>query len=116
MKARQLIGGSAFLPDELKVIFEAFDDAGTELASEVGTDLNSIDLARVSLATRCPFQNSSTTCSLVEPPYRGSSSDQPFVPPSPDTPFRVRNSALRKKKFGYSRSWNWSARKSCDAG
>jgi hypothetical protein len=51
MRARQLIGGSAFPPDDLKVIFEAFDDSWVELAPEVGTDPNSIDLARVSLAT-----------------------------------------------------------------
>jgi hypothetical protein len=51
MRARQLIGGSTFPPHELKVIFEAFDDAWAELAAEVGNDLNSIDLARVSLAT-----------------------------------------------------------------
>jgi hypothetical protein len=51
MRARQLIGGSAFPPHELNVIFEAFEDAWAELALGVGSDLNSIDLARVSLAT-----------------------------------------------------------------
>lgn len=50
MKGRQLIG-AAFTACELKVIFEAFDDAWVELAPEVGTNLNSIDIARQSLAT-----------------------------------------------------------------
>lgn len=51
MRARRLIGGAAFTHHELKVIFEAFDDAWAELAPEVGTNLNSIDIARQSLAT-----------------------------------------------------------------
>jgi hypothetical protein len=51
MRARQLIGGSAFPPHELKAIFEAFDDAWAELSPEVGSKLSSIDLARMSLAT-----------------------------------------------------------------
>jgi hypothetical protein len=37
MKARQLIGGAAFPPDVLKVIFEAFDDAWLEVAGDVST-------------------------------------------------------------------------------
>jgi hypothetical protein len=51
MRARQLIGGSTFPPDELKVIFEAFDDAWAELAPEVGNDAGVIEAGRVSLAT-----------------------------------------------------------------
>jgi hypothetical protein len=51
MRARQLIGGSAFPPEKLKMIFESFDDAWAELASEVATDFDSIDFARMSLAT-----------------------------------------------------------------
>jgi hypothetical protein len=51
MKARQLIGGAAFPPDALIVIFEAFDDAWSEVAPEVGDDAAAIDAARLSLAT-----------------------------------------------------------------
>ena len=51
MKARQLIGGAAFPPDELKVIFEAFDDAWEEVAADVATDPGAIETARISLAT-----------------------------------------------------------------
>ena len=51
MRARQLIGGAAFPPDELKVIFAAFDDAWNELAADVGSDAGAIDTARLSLAT-----------------------------------------------------------------
>jgi hypothetical protein len=51
MKARLLIGGAAFPPDELKVIFNAFDRAWNELAPGVGNDAGAIDTARVSLAT-----------------------------------------------------------------
>jgi hypothetical protein len=38
MKARQLIGGAAFPPEVLTVTFEAFDDAGHQMASELGYD------------------------------------------------------------------------------
>ena len=51
MKARKLIEGAGFPPDDLKVIFEAFDDAWNEVASGVGSDAGAIDTARVSLAT-----------------------------------------------------------------
>jgi hypothetical protein len=51
MRARQRIGGSAFPPDELTVVYQAFDDAWTELAPEVAADFDSSDFARMSLAT-----------------------------------------------------------------
>jgi hypothetical protein len=51
MKARQLIGGAAFPPDQLKVIFEAFDDAWDEVAADVSTRSTAVEAARLSLAT-----------------------------------------------------------------
>jgi len=51
MKARQLIGGAAFPPDDLKVIFDSFDDAWAEVAPDVGTDPSAVEPARLSLAT-----------------------------------------------------------------
>jgi hypothetical protein len=50
MKARQLIGGAAFAPDELRVIFEAFDDAWSELAGDVSARASAIEASRLSLA------------------------------------------------------------------
>lgn len=51
MRARQLIGGATFPPDELRVIFEAFDGAWSEVAPDIGSDPGAIDTARVSLAS-----------------------------------------------------------------
>jgi len=51
MKVRLLIGGASFSPDELKVIFEAFDDAWCEVGPDVGTDPDAVQVARLSLAT-----------------------------------------------------------------
>jgi hypothetical protein len=51
VKARQLIGGAAFMPDALKVIFEAFDDAWDEVAPGVSVSASAIEAARLSLAT-----------------------------------------------------------------
>jgi hypothetical protein len=50
MKARQLIGGAAYPPDALKVIFTAFDDAWTEVAPTVSGRATAIEAARLSLA------------------------------------------------------------------
>jgi hypothetical protein len=50
MNARQLIGGAAFPPDVLHVVFEAFDDAWAELAPSVNSDPQVVDTARTSLA------------------------------------------------------------------
>jgi hypothetical protein len=51
MRSRKVIGSAAFPSDELKMIFDAFDDAWTEVVSEVGSDAGAIDAARFSLAT-----------------------------------------------------------------
>jgi hypothetical protein len=51
MNARQLIGGAAFSPDELSVIYRAFDDAWTEVASDVSIRASAVETARLSLAT-----------------------------------------------------------------
>lgn len=50
MKARQLIGGASYGPDELKVLFKAFDDAWEGLAARVGDDPQAIEAARLKLA------------------------------------------------------------------
>jgi hypothetical protein len=50
MRARQLISGAAFPPDVIKVLIDAFEDAWTEIASDVSGDPNVVDAARVSLA------------------------------------------------------------------
>jgi hypothetical protein len=50
MDAHQLIGGAAFPPDVLKVLFEAFDDAWSEVAPDVSGDPTVVDAARASLA------------------------------------------------------------------
>lgn len=50
MDAHQLIGGAAFPPDVLRVLFAAFDDAWAELAPDVSGDPNVVDAARLSLA------------------------------------------------------------------
>jgi hypothetical protein len=51
MDARQLIGGAAFAPSDLKVIFEAFDDAWNEVAADVSARASAVEAGRVSLAT-----------------------------------------------------------------
>jgi hypothetical protein len=50
MDARQLIGGAAFPPDVLKVLYDAFDDAWTEAAPDVSGDATVVEAARLSLA------------------------------------------------------------------
>lgn len=51
MKARQLIGGAAYPPDALRVIYEAFDDAWGEVGPSMGTEPSEVEKARLSLAT-----------------------------------------------------------------
>jgi hypothetical protein len=51
MKARELIGGASYPPETLRVIFEAFDDAWTEVGPSVGADRGAIETGRLSLAT-----------------------------------------------------------------
>jgi hypothetical protein len=50
MKARQLIGGSAYPPEVLRILFDVFDDAWAAVAPSVGTDQADVDMARLSLA------------------------------------------------------------------
>ena len=50
MKARQLISNASYGPDELKVLFEAFDDAWTSIAPTISTGANAAEAARLKLA------------------------------------------------------------------
>ena len=52
MKAQQLIEGenSAFGPEQMRVIGEAFDGAWRRIASDVGTRPQAIEAARLKLA------------------------------------------------------------------
>jgi len=51
MKARQVIGSATFSPDELRVIFAAFDDAWNDVAGDVSKRAGAVDAARLRLAT-----------------------------------------------------------------
>jgi hypothetical protein len=51
MRARQLIGGAAFPPETLNVIFQAFDDAWGELGPALGAEPGAVEAAKLSLAT-----------------------------------------------------------------
>jgi hypothetical protein len=48
---RQIARAASFAPDDLKVIFGAFDDAWSEIAAKVGTDPVAVETARLVLAT-----------------------------------------------------------------
>jgi len=50
MKARQLIGRASYGPDELKVLFKAFDDAWERIAPGVSGRAEAIEAARIKLA------------------------------------------------------------------
>jgi hypothetical protein len=50
MKARQLISSASYGPDQLKVLFEAFDQAWEAMAADVGEDPAAIEVARLRLA------------------------------------------------------------------
>jgi hypothetical protein len=50
MKARQLIGSASYGPDQLRVLFEAFDQAWDAIAAGVGDDPSAIEAARLKLA------------------------------------------------------------------
>lgn len=50
MKARQLLSGASFAPDQLRVIFQAFDAAWAATAAEVGENPQAIEAARLKLA------------------------------------------------------------------
>jgi hypothetical protein len=51
MKARQLIGSATFSPDELSILFEAFDVVWHEVAGDVSSRAVAVDTARLRLAT-----------------------------------------------------------------
>jgi hypothetical protein len=51
MQARQRMGGVTFPPDALRVVFEAFDAAWSEVASDVTGDPAAVETALSSLAT-----------------------------------------------------------------
>lgn len=50
MKARQLLSATSFAPDQLRVLFEAFDQAWATIAAGVGDDPQAIETARLKLA------------------------------------------------------------------
>jgi hypothetical protein len=50
MEARDLIYTATFSPESLHVLFQAFDGAWTELAGDVGGNLESVEAARSELA------------------------------------------------------------------
>src|SRR5262245_50665871 len=51
MQPRQIVRAVSFGPEDLKVIFTAFDNAWTEIAPSIGTDPMMVEAARSSLAT-----------------------------------------------------------------
>jgi hypothetical protein len=51
MKARELIGGAAYSPNELTIMWGAFDDAWAEVCPDVSTRASAIESARSSLAS-----------------------------------------------------------------
>ena len=51
MQPRHIARARSFAPDDLKVIFRAFDDAWSEIAPKVGTDPVAVETARMVLAT-----------------------------------------------------------------
>ena len=72
MKARELIGGASYPPETLRVIFEAFDDAWTEVGPSMGADPGAIEMGRLSLATivlslakTCPIEREGLRSSAV---------------------------------------------------
>jgi hypothetical protein len=53
MKARSLIESSQYNLDTLRIIFEGFDQAWSEIARDFGTDADSVEDARLRLAHAC---------------------------------------------------------------
>ena len=53
MKARRLIESSTYRPERLRVIFDAFDQAWTEIAPNFGSEPRTIEDARLRLAHAC---------------------------------------------------------------
>jgi hypothetical protein len=50
MKARRLIGSASYGPEQLKVLFEAFDQAWEAIAADVGENPAAIETTRLRLA------------------------------------------------------------------
>lgn len=50
MKARQLIGKASYGPDELKILFQAFDAAWDIIAPGISGRASAIEAARLTLA------------------------------------------------------------------
>ena len=50
MKARQLIGKASYGPDELKILFQAFDAAWDTVAPSISGRASAIEAARLTLA------------------------------------------------------------------
>lgn len=50
MKVRQLIAKSSFGPDELKIVFKAYDDTWAILAPTISRRADAIEAARLKLA------------------------------------------------------------------
>jgi hypothetical protein len=50
MKARQLIQEAAYGPEKLRVLFQAFDEAWSDIAGNFGNDPSSVEAARTKLA------------------------------------------------------------------
>jgi hypothetical protein len=50
MKARRLIGSASYGPEQLKVLFEAFDQAWEAIAADAGDNSAAIETARLRLA------------------------------------------------------------------
>jgi hypothetical protein len=50
MKARQRIGKASYGPDDLKVLFQAFDDAWDVVAPSISCRASAVEAARLTLA------------------------------------------------------------------
>ena len=50
MKARALLGSLVLQPEELRIVFKAFDDAWEQMAPEIGARPEDIETARLKLA------------------------------------------------------------------
>jgi hypothetical protein len=51
MQPRRIARVTSFGPDDLRVIFKAYDDAWSEIAPKVGTDPRAVEMARMTLAS-----------------------------------------------------------------
>jgi hypothetical protein len=51
MQPRQIARPTSFGPEDLRVIFKAYDDAWSEIAPKINTDPAALERARMSLAT-----------------------------------------------------------------